>query len=318
MFEARLSAQSPAYLADHQVQGSAVTPAAAYIEQGLAAADEVFGPGQHGLANLTIQQAMFLPEGVRRRVQVSIAPESGGEATFETYSRPEDGGGAAAWTMHARGSLVHESNAKAIRRRSNGSIWMRRGDEPSRFYRTTNFISVMAERGLAYGPAFQVLSDLHHGVEDAVATVQLPESVVREAAAYRLHPALGDALLQVMAGAVPLEEDGSFSPFTYMPVGIRNVRVLSKIEDFRSRCSCTRFARARNRRPARASRNQYLFGGRRWRRHRRVRRRASAAIGPERRGEFVGRYQPLAVSDCLATKSRCRLRPAKAQRESLG
>src|SRR5262249_40232694 len=51
--------------------------------------------------------------------------------------------------------------------------------------------------------------------------------------AYRLHPALGDAMLQVVAGAVPLEEDGSFSPFTYMPVGIRNVRVLSKIEDFR-------------------------------------------------------------------------------------
>ena len=50
---------------------------------------------------------------------------------------------------------------------------------------------------------------------------------------YRLHPALGDALLQVVAGAVPLEEDGSFSPFTYMPVGIRSVRVLSKIEDYR-------------------------------------------------------------------------------------
>ena len=67
LFEARLGAHSPAYLVDHQVQGSAVTPAAAYIEQGLAAADEVFGPGKHGLANITIQQAMFLPEAVRRR-----------------------------------------------------------------------------------------------------------------------------------------------------------------------------------------------------------------------------------------------------------
>ena len=41
----------------------------------------------------------------------------------------------------------------------------------------------MAERGLAYGPAFQVLRDLHRGVDDAVASVQLPESVLREAAA---------------------------------------------------------------------------------------------------------------------------------------
>ena len=103
--------RSPAYLVDHQVQGSVVTPAAAYIEQSLAAAEDLFGPGQHGLANLTIQQAMFLPEGVRRRVQLAVAPESGGEATFETYSRTEDESGkATAWNMHATGSLVHESN----------------------------------------------------------------------------------------------------------------------------------------------------------------------------------------------------------------
>ena len=35
LFEARLSPRSPAYLIDHQVQGSVVTPAAAYIEQAL-------------------------------------------------------------------------------------------------------------------------------------------------------------------------------------------------------------------------------------------------------------------------------------------
>lgn len=232
LFEARLSAQSPAYLSDHQVQGSAVTPAAAYIEQALASADEVFGPGRHGLTNLTIQQAMFLPDGVRRRVQVSIAPESGGEATFETYSRPEDDGGPAAWTMHARGSLAHESNAQANGKTECIDLEAAR-DRAVKILSHDEFYQVMTERGLAYGPAFRVLSELHRGVEDAVATVQLPESVLREAAAYRLHPALGDALLQVVAGAVPLEEDGSFSPFTYMPVGIRRVRVLSKIEDFR-------------------------------------------------------------------------------------
>ena len=53
---------------------------------------------------------MFLPEGVRRRVQVSATPESGGESTFETYSRTDDESSAtAAWNMHATGSLVHES-----------------------------------------------------------------------------------------------------------------------------------------------------------------------------------------------------------------
>ena len=90
----------------------------------------------------------------------------------------------------------------------------------------------MADRGLAYGPAFQVLDDLHRGPDAAVARVVLPASVVREAGRYRLHPALGDALLQSMAEAVPLEADGSFSPFTYMPVGVRRVRVVRPVEDF--------------------------------------------------------------------------------------
>ena len=69
-------------------------------------------PAGMALANLVIQQAMFLPEGARRRVQFSIAPESGGEATFETYSRPADAEEAKSpWIMHANGSLVHESRA---------------------------------------------------------------------------------------------------------------------------------------------------------------------------------------------------------------
>jgi acyl transferase domain-containing protein len=223
--------RSPAYLADHVVQGSAVTPAAVYIEQGLAAAEEVFGPGRHGLANLTIQQAMFVPDGSRRRVQVAVAPEAGGESTFEVYSRPEESDAATAWNMHASGSLVHESRSasteeiesidlKAARDRA---VMIRSRDE---------FYESIAERGLAYGPAFRMLSEMHGGVDGAIASVELPESIIREAPAYRLHPALGDAMLQAMAGAVPLEEDGSFSPFTYMPVGVRRVRMLKKIDDY--------------------------------------------------------------------------------------
>ncbi|HVT30619.1 MAG TPA: beta-ketoacyl synthase N-terminal-like domain-containing protein, partial [Lacipirellulaceae bacterium] len=250
LFESRISAQSPAYLTDHQVQGSVVTPAAAYIEQGLAAAEEVFGPGRHGLANLAIQQAMFLPEGMRRRVQVSIAPESGGESSFETYSRPEDENGSATWIMHARGMLVHESKDEGARinaqASANGSSPCPRPEVEDKQRVDLNaargravtilpreeFYQVMAERGLAYGPSFQVLSDLHRGVDDSIATVVLAEAIRKEAAAYRLHPALGDAMLQVVAGAVPLEEDGSFSPFTYMPVAIRKVRRLADAGDF--------------------------------------------------------------------------------------
>src|SRR5262249_4241442 len=155
-----------------------------------------------------------------------------------TYSRPEDGEtSAAAWMMHARGSLVHESkagvNSPSVESGTPHGPTDRIDLEAVRGRAVTilplqEFYQLMAERGLAYGPSFQVLDDLHRGVEDAVAAVSLPENVLREAAAYKVHPVLGDALLQLVAGAVPLEEDGSFSPFTYMPVAIRNVRIASK------------------------------------------------------------------------------------------
>ncbi len=240
LFEAGWGARNPSYLADHQVQGSPVAPAAAYIEQALAAAGEAFGPGNHGLANLVIQQAMFLPGEVRRRVQLTIAPESGGEATFETYSRPpadaDDDTAESAWTMHATGQLVHETQAisdfgfrisdwaESAVRNPQSAI----GEATSR----DEFYHLMADRRLAYGPAFQVLDQLRRGDGDAVARVTLPESVRRDAPRYHVHPALGDALLQAMAGIVPLEADGTFSPFTYMPVGVRSVRVMAAIDDF--------------------------------------------------------------------------------------
>ncbi|HEY3393633.1 MAG TPA: SDR family NAD(P)-dependent oxidoreductase, partial [Lacipirellulaceae bacterium] len=242
LFETHLGTKSPPYLADHEVQGSVVIPAAAYIEQGLAAAQELFGPGRHGLANVVIQQAMFLAEGARRRVQVSVSPESGGESTFETHSRPVDAQtGGSSWTMHAAGTLVHESKISAKSppvETGSPNLISRQVDLDAVRQRATfhtsheEFYRLMADRGLRYGPAFQVLHDMRRGADEATAMVRLPETVMRETSRYQLHPALGDAMLQSMAGAVPLEMDGSFSPFTYMPVGIRRVLILSAIKDF--------------------------------------------------------------------------------------
>lgn len=239
LFESVIGARSPGYLIDHQVQGSPVAPAAAHVELGLAAAAQAFGEGRHGLANLVIQQAMFLPEGVRRRLQLSASPESGGEAAFEIHSRLSgDDSIDSGWTMHAVGALLHESRCVppeevgALGEVVNGidldAVRARAVSVTSH----EEFYDLMRERGLAYGPSFQVLGDLHRGGDDAAIRVVLPESVIREADRYRLHPVVGDALLQSMASIVPLERDGTYSPHTYMPVGIRRVSILSTIDDY--------------------------------------------------------------------------------------
>ena len=169
LFETRLSARSPAYLADHQVQGSPVTPAAAYVEQGLAAAEQLFGPGRHGLANLVIQQAMFLPDGVAatragfgragvgRRVARSKCTAG---RPMQRLHRPRgrctrparlftNRNRRPAPTENSPSSSLERIDLVAVRGRAVGVT------SHDDFYRR------MAERGLAYGPAFQVLDELH-------------------------------------------------------------------------------------------------------------------------------------------------------------
>ena len=95
------------------------------------------------------------------------------------------------------------------------------------------FYELMLQRGLEYGPAFQVSGDTRRGEGVALMEVQLPESIVADlkkyamhpTARYYLHPVLGDACMQAMAGIVPLEEDGSYGPYAYLPVGVRRLRM---------------------------------------------------------------------------------------------
>jgi acyl transferase domain-containing protein/thioesterase domain-containing protein/acyl carrier protein len=233
LFEVRLSGSSPGYLKDHQVQGSPVTPAAAYVEQALAAADQAFGPGPHVIENLAIQQAMFLPEGSSRTVQLTASPAAGGECSFETYSIPADGDGKANWTMHACGRLRHapavsEADRDDIRgltpparRFDLDEVRSRVAAQDTR----EDFYEQMKSRGLAYGPAFQVLDEMCRTDRDALAAIRLPQSVAAELPKYHLHPALLDGCFQAMAGIVPLEADGSYSTYTYMPTGVRRVRL---------------------------------------------------------------------------------------------
>jgi myxalamid-type polyketide synthase MxaB len=226
LFAARLSCHWPKYLVDHQVQGSPVFPAAGYVEQALAAADQTFGPGPHALENLSIQQAMFLPEAIARTVQVAVSPEAGGACSLETYSvpaeaEPDD----ARWSLHAcgavrRGSAIPPAEVTAI------DLDEVRGRAVTTHTHDEFYRDIMSPRGLAYGPTFQVIQYVYRTPLDALAEVRLPPEVQRELAGYRLHPSLGDAMFQSASGMIPLEEDGSYSPYTYMPMNVRRVRVL--------------------------------------------------------------------------------------------
>ncbi len=233
LYESALSPTSPAYLTDHQVQGSVVAPGASFVEQALAAASAEFGPGQHTVEQLQVQQALFLGADPRR-VQMAIAPEASGGRTFETYSAPVDVDGAPKWLLHAVGTLKKSSSVEPPALIDLPAIRATCHDPKSK----AEFYDIVAARGLAYGPQFQVLAAVDRSPSEAVTRLEPTASVNAELGRYHLHPVLGDACLQTIACTAPLERDGSYSPSTYMPVHFGSVRVLRPLAEVTGTMFC--------------------------------------------------------------------------------
>src|SRR5690606_35202790 len=120
------------------------------------------------------------------------------------------------WTGHASATLVHESK---LAEPTEGKVVDFEEHRRQVIDRRTRdeFYDIVAARGLKYGPQFQVLGEVERSPNAALAPVLPHEQVVAELARYQLHPVLGDACMQTLASTVPLERDGNYSPFTYMP-----------------------------------------------------------------------------------------------------
>ncbi len=199
------------YLADHVVGGSAIFPAAAFVEMALAAA-EARSPGtSHELESLEIRAPMTLAGGSAQSVRFTL--DDDGEFTIESRPRLGD----PEWTVHAAGRLASPSFRTPPPAAGAGAAMAapagaRRigGDEHRRQARAI---------GLAYGPAFSGLREVLSTGETAVARLELPPEVAGDAGRYRFHPCLLDAGLQVMVGLCADQAD-SRRPACFLPFSI--------------------------------------------------------------------------------------------------
>lgn len=239
IFDTQLHPDKPEYLAEHKVQGSVVTPAAAYVEIALAAADALFGSANHRVVDLSIQQAMFLSPDVARHVQLVIADDQQDRRQFKLLSRPGDADAGSTWTLHACGTILREPASAASvgdattlpaadsTAGTNGKPKSQPGGvSPETVVDADSFYDSMRKRGFDYGPRFQVLRDLRRGNGEAWASIEISEAVRRESQRHRIHPALLDGCLQAMAGVVPAGDDGRWANRTYLPTAIESFRLI--------------------------------------------------------------------------------------------
>ncbi|TWT98712.1 type I polyketide synthase [Neorhodopirellula pilleata] len=226
VFEVALASQSPTFLADHRVDQSVVVPAAAYMEQAIAVARQLYGDGCHRLENLSIEQPLVLTDDQRRIVQIHVGPDLRGQRSIEVHSRPETSKEATPpWTLHASGTIhrgsSEENVANAIER---SAIQERMTQQINR----DAFYERMSASGLRYGTTFQVIDELHVGQGESLARMNLPEVLRNELVDYALHPAVLDGCLQAMAGVVA-DPNSNEQAELVLPVGIDRVRVLAEV-----------------------------------------------------------------------------------------
>ncbi|HEV2130247.1 MAG TPA: acyltransferase domain-containing protein, partial [Longimicrobiaceae bacterium] len=219
IFEARLGADQPAYLADHRVHGAVVLPAAAYIEMVAAAAEAVLGARAAEIEDLVLHEPLVLPEGELRTVQTVVTAEGDGAAGVEIFSLEESGA-----EVQAEGWRLHAS-ATALRRPA--------GTPPPEVVSLTGLAAQlpeersaaehyeeMAARGLDFGERFHGVLRLRRGEGEALGEARLPESLAAQEKEYRIHPVLLDACLQAVGGALPAS-DGA----TYLPLSFGRIRL---------------------------------------------------------------------------------------------
>ena len=212
-FETRLGAASPGFLSDHRVHGVVITPSPALIEMATAAAAQVLGDERPVLAEFAIEQPLVLPGDAPVTVQTVVTPGEAGVVAIEIASLEDEA--TSRWRVHARATA---------RRRPAAGVPAAPGDLAGLEGRCPDVIAgvdyytMLAGRGLDFGPCFRGIARLRRGEREALAEIVVPDGLRAESGRYRVHPAVLDACLQTLGGAWPAGDEE-----TYLLVGADRV-----------------------------------------------------------------------------------------------
>ncbi|MDP2320780.1 MAG: amino acid adenylation domain-containing protein [Acidobacteriota bacterium] len=193
----------PDYLADHQVFGRALVPAAALVELVLNAGREALGSERLLVEDFAIHRPLAWTHDLSRSVRVETSPAGQHvrvvvKAGSDTIAEGDVSEGAASQTGNPKKGLPPPS-----------------GDAVD----VESIYAACADRGLNYGPAFRTLARVDRGETTVRAEVTLPAAV--SLAGSMLHPALLDGCFQATAVLYPPLLPSSL----YLPVRIRRLAV---------------------------------------------------------------------------------------------
>ncbi|MFC8585774.1 thioester reductase domain-containing protein, partial [Streptomyces sp. NPDC057217] len=208
LFTNRISLHTHPWLADHEVHGSAVVPAAALVELAVRAGDEFGCPV---LDELVVEAPLVVRRGSGTDLQVAVGVgDAAGRRPVAVYARPDRGD--VPWTVHARGLLCPQAPEASF----DLGTWP---PPDAQAVPPDEIRERLAGSGVRRGPAFQSLKSVWRRGAEVFAEVSLPPEA--DGSGHLLHPALLDGAL--LASRVAVE--GPQEPGTPSVTAVRGARV---------------------------------------------------------------------------------------------
>jgi acyl transferase domain-containing protein/acyl carrier protein/protein-L-isoaspartate O-methyltransferase len=204
-FESRLDVRDLPFLTDHRIHGLLIAPSPVYMEMAAAASAEVLGHDTV-LSDFSIEHPMVLSDGAPSLVQTVVSRGTDGSAIVEILSAEDPEAPDPVWRVHARATARRRDEVAARTSTDPEPIEPRGLEEIA----ASAYYEHLRARGLDFGPAFRGIERVWRGNREALAEIRIPGLLLGQTRAYRIHPAVLDACLQVLGAAWPEGDQESY------------------------------------------------------------------------------------------------------------
>ncbi|MDR1158050.1 MAG: acyltransferase domain-containing protein [Oscillospiraceae bacterium] len=213
IWETELKRELVPFLEDHQIQGNVVFPAAGYLEMAMQAAKACYGDGFFSLREIEFVKATFVNPQVTTKLQLHIG---GDRPAFSIYAVSEGHA-----HLAARGSFRQGQNLGRGRRADVAGMAGALTGGGYVLYTKEAAYRKFGEMGFDYQNRFACLEQIWVSPAHVAARLVLPDGMLTEAEAYKLHPGILDACFQTVV-ALGFTREGEE---LRLPVGVGEYRV---------------------------------------------------------------------------------------------
>jgi 8-amino-7-oxononanoate synthase/malonyl CoA-acyl carrier protein transacylase len=219
-FQSEVSQDFPLYLKDHCVGDRSVFPATAYLEMALAAGAKIFQTSNLQIKNFAIAQPLILLKKESKLLQIVLAPQNKSSYRFQIFSN------AIAQENLESSFLLHASGEVELGEIQTQGDRLDLNELKKEFQENSLVVSdyyqELKRKGLRYGLNFQGIKQLWQKRGQSLGKIELPETLIKSASIYQLHPVLLDSCLQLLGAAL---EDSDRNTNTYLPIGLKKLQV---------------------------------------------------------------------------------------------